>query len=202
MTIMRRALWRGARAFGDAGARWSWNEQFRSGYWDSLRPRNPITVALVERLAAGGAVVELGCGEGFLIEAVNPDSYGTYVGVDLSTVAVEAATRRAERAGLVKCRFEVGRLEHCPHLADASLIIMEESLYYLRLRRQRRLLRRCLDRMKPGGRMVVTVHCASRHGPTLDVCRRAGIVEREIHDSDGVIIALRTPDDEPLTLNL
>ncbi len=155
--------------------------------------------SLVERLAGGGDIVELGCGEGVLIEAVDPDTYRSYVGVDVSPVAIEAATRRAGRAGLDKCRFEVGRLEQCSHIADASLIIMEESLYYLKPRRQRRLLRRSFDRLKPGGRMIVTVHCATRHGPTLDVCRRAGTVEQEIHDSKRVILALCARDDEPVT---
>lgn len=188
-------LWRVARALGNAGARWSWNDQFRKGYWVTLRSRSRIVVSLVEQLAGGGDVVEFGCGEGRLIGAVNPDVYRSYVGLDLSPVAIDAATRRARKAGLEKCRFEVCRFEHWPGGADASLIIMEESLYYLKPRRQRRLLRRCLDRLDSGGRMVVTVHCATRHQSTLESCRQAAVVEREIHESDRVILTLRARDE-------
>ena len=195
MSPRRRLLWRVARALGDAGARWSWNDQFRSGYWDTLRNRRGTVASLVEQLAGGGDIVELGCGEGVLIESVDPDAYRTYVGVDLSRVAIDAATRRARQAGLEKCRFEVGRFEQCPHLADASLVIMEESLYYLKPRRQRRLLRRCLGRLNAGGRIVVAVHCATRHRSTLASCRRAAVVEREIRESDRVILTLRARDE-------
>ncbi len=151
-------------------------------------------MSLVEQLAGGGDIVELGCGQGILIEAVDPEAYRSYVGVDLSAVAIDAATRRARKAGLEKCRFEVGRFEKWSGGAGASLIIMDESLYYLKPRRQRRLLRRCLDRLGSGGRMVVTVHCATRHRSTLDWCRRAAVVEREIHDFERVILALRGRD--------
>lgn len=199
LTVMRRLRWRGARALGGAGAQWSWNDQFRTGYWDSLRTRSPNVVALVEQLAGGGDVVELGCGEGFLIEAVDSDSYRSYVGVDVSAVAVESAARRAGQAGLVKCRFEVGRIEQWRCDADTSLIIMEESLYCLKPRRQRRLLRRCLARLKPDGRLIVTVHSATRHRSTLVNCRRYGVVDREIHESERVILALRAHDEEAVT---
>jgi len=184
-------LWRGARALGTAGARWSWNDQFRRGYWGGLQYRRRTVVSLVEQLAGGGDIVEFGCGEGWLIGAVDPGVYRTYVGVDLSPVAIDIATRRARQAGLVKCRFEVGRFEHWPVRDDASLIIMDESLYYLKPRRQRRLLRRWLDRLDSGGHMVVTVNSATRHRSTLAACRRAAVVEREVDDSERVILTLR-----------
>ncbi len=187
----RRLLWRVARTLGNAGARWSWNDQFRNGYWGGLQYRRRTVVSLVEQLAGGGDIVEFGCGEGWLIGAVDPGVYRTYVGVDLSPVAIDVATRRARQAGLVKCRFEVGRFEHWSGGPDPSLIIMDESLYYLKPRRQRRLLRRCLDRLDSSCRMVVTVHSATRHRSTLEACRRAAVVEREVHDLERVILTLR-----------
>lgn len=196
LTAMRRLVWRGARALGGAGARWSWDDQFRRGYWAPLRARSRTVVSLVEQLAGGGDVVEFGCGPGFLIEAVDPSVYRSYVGVDLSAVAVEAATRRAAEAGLAKCRFEVGRFERWRRDTRASLIIMEETLYYVTPRRQRLLLRRCLDRLDPGGRMIVTVHCATRHRATLANCSQAAVVEREIRDGRRIIVVLRGRDKE------
>ncbi len=187
-------VWRSARALGTTGARWAWNDQFRKGRWELLRGRDRTLVFLVETLAGGHAVVELGCGEGILIEAIDPDTYGSYLGVDLSEVAIESAIRRAGRAELSNCRFEVGDFEQWSGSEAVSLIIMEESLYYLRPRRQQRLVERCLGRLRSGGFMIVTVHSATRHHTTLEICRRVAVVEQEIRDAERVILTLRSRD--------
>lgn len=169
MSAIRPVLWRVANRWGPRRLRaWSQNDQYRQGRWARLAgARRPAVVELVTELAAGGDVVEFGCGEGHLAGAVDPDAYSTWVGYDIAALAVEGARARA---GSDRCRFEVLDCTAWPGASGVQLIVAEECLYYLRGADLRRFLERCRASLAPGGAMLATFSRAGRHPEAEAAC--------------------------------
>jgi trans-aconitate methyltransferase len=167
-----------------------WDEQFRvaPGYYGQ---RSPETVRHVERLCAGGALLEFGCGEGDLPHALLPGTYSSYIGQDISRIAVERAQQRADRAGLTCTRFEHGDMAQWPGASGISLIVAEECLYYLPARTMRRFLGRCMDALSDGGSLLVIVHSAEKHASTLEACREVCHVATDLRSGGRVFLTLR-----------
>ncbi len=169
MGRLRSTGWRLANRFGGTSLRaWSQNDQYRQGRWDRLADgRRPEVIHLAEELAAGGAIVELGCGEGHLARRLDPSTYRQYLGLDISSIAID----NARDLGLERCWFEVQDLATWPGTSGADLIIAEESLYYLPAGGRRRLLDRCHRSLTPGGAILVTFSDGATHGPVIEQCQ-------------------------------
>jgi len=72
------------------------DKQYASAEWDYLRsieeaPRFGIVSAYCRLLASNGSLLEVGCGEGFLLEQLDRSRYSHFTGVDISAVAIERA---------------------------------------------------------------------------------------------------------------
>jgi 2-polyprenyl-3-methyl-5-hydroxy-6-metoxy-1,4-benzoquinol methylase len=75
--------------------------QYAAAEWDYLRsiseaPRFGVVSAYCRQLATNGAILEIGCGEGFLLEQLDRSRYGQFTGVDISSVAIERARGLAD----------------------------------------------------------------------------------------------------------
>ena len=184
---------------GIRGESWSWNDQYRRGRWNCIATgRRSKIVSLVEENARGGRIVELGCGEGTLICGIDPDKYDSYLGIDLSDVAVERAGRKTRECGLLKCQFEVASMTEWNGGVDISLIIMEESLYYLNSGAQRKLIEVCLNSLRPAGFLLVALHSHRKHQATMDTCKQMCQSAIEIVDGDSVYLLLREKRSESM----
>ncbi len=172
MISMRPVLWRVANRWGPRRLRaWCQNDQYRTGRWARLAGgRRPAVVALVSELAAGGDVVEFGCGEGHLARAVDPACYSTWVGYDIAALAVEGARQRSESD---RCRFQVLDCTAWPGASGVQLIVAEECLYYLHGSDLHRFLERCRASLAPDGAMLVTFSRAGRHPEAEAACELA-----------------------------
>jgi 23S rRNA (guanine745-N1)-methyltransferase len=104
-----------------------------------------LGAALVEALGpemAGGALLDVGCGEGFFLDALAPTEGW---GLDLSTPAIDAAAKRYPR-----CRFVVGNADRYLPFADQSF----STLTSITSRRNAAEFARVLA---PEGRVIVAV---------------------------------------------
>lgn len=174
-----------ARRLGSNSRRWTWNKQFRNQPTFALS-RSRKAIELVERLANNGLVIELACGDGILSRCINPVVYSQYRGVDISDVAIAHARQLA----LPKCEFSVCDMVNWLGDENASLIIIEEALYYLTRDQQRALLRKCAATLAPSGHALVAVHSKERHAKTLEVCRQEMNVVEEIEEGLRVFLVL------------
>jgi 2-polyprenyl-3-methyl-5-hydroxy-6-metoxy-1,4-benzoquinol methylase len=73
-----------------------WNRQHSSSMWKYLAgleqvPRYAMIEGWRHRLKPSGRVLDLGCGEGVLLQQISPSAKVNYLGVDLSQVAIDAA---------------------------------------------------------------------------------------------------------------
>jgi 2-polyprenyl-3-methyl-5-hydroxy-6-metoxy-1,4-benzoquinol methylase len=83
------------------GAKKILDTEYSSGLWDYLRGVNElvrfsVVVGYCHYFKKGGAILEIGCGEGILQERLCPSKYTRYVGVDISSEAIKRATHRQD----------------------------------------------------------------------------------------------------------
>jgi 2-polyprenyl-3-methyl-5-hydroxy-6-metoxy-1,4-benzoquinol methylase len=110
-----------------------WDEQYRSGAWNYLRsieqgPRYAIISSWIKFLVnPRGSVLDIGCGEGLLLEWL--DEAVTYNGVDWSTVAIERArdSHKGEGQRTFHCASAEEFFPSCQQKFDC--IVFNEVLY-------------------------------------------------------------------------
>lgn len=186
----RELVWRIANRLGSRRlVTWSQNDQYRRGKWEKLATdRRPRVVELVEQLADQGRVVEHGCGEAHLALAVDPATYGSYVGYDISGVAIASARRRLTHSA---CRFEVQDIVTWPGDSGLQLIITEECLNYLRPAQLTEFLSRCRSSLSAGGAMLATFHDQSCYPEAVRECRSQFPNHEAIEDGASLYLILR-----------
>jgi cyclopropane fatty-acyl-phospholipid synthase-like methyltransferase len=187
-SLLQRVYWRSLRLMGLKAL--SWNEQFRTASVYS-GPRSPNTIEYVEKLCHGGVLLEFGCGEGSLPFVLRPACYSSYIGYDISAVAVAEANRKAADQGAKNVHFEQADMARWEGNEKASLIVAEESLYYLSSADTERFLRACVRSLTSDGSILIIVHSGSKHAATLDVCRRVCRVIEESTIGSRVFLTLR-----------
>ena len=142
-------------------SRQEWERQYREGGWEFLRgtdelARYGVLTAYLHRLHPGGSVLDVGCGEGLLLDELAPLGYSRYVGIDLSAAAVAAASRRAgERA-----RFEAADAERFTPPERFDAIVFNECLYYFE--DPLPTVHRYRPYLEPGGTLIVSMFRSRR----------------------------------------
>jgi len=199
---------------------------FRAGYKASLLSDwLPALDGVVDKLAAGGTVADVGCGHGvttILMAQAFPRS--EFLGIDYHDASIETARERAAGLGLANVRFEVADATSYPG-RDYDLIAFFDCLHDMAdpagaARHARRLLKadgHCLlvepaagdsvaENLNPVGRIFYgasTMICVpvslARHGPALGA--QAG--ERRLTDvmvTEGGFTYFRRAAETPFNL--
>lgn len=162
-----------------------WEEQYRGGVWSYLDApgevaRYGVVAGAVSRFAPAGAVLDVGCGEGVLVDYLRPAGPGSYLGIDLSQTAVAAAARR--RGGAV--RFAVADAEGWPLRGTFAAVVLNECLYYMR--DPLAVTRRALAAVAPGGILVVSMFRTPRtRGLARLLARELPLLEEVVLSSRG-----------------
>lgn len=112
-------------------------------------PPPPLFADVSDLFPTSGTALELACGRGR--GAVWLASRGmSYVGVDVSPVAIDLARRLVDSSGLThRCRFEAFDLDNGMPPADPVDLVLSH-LYF-----DRRLAPAMIDRVKPGGLLAI-----------------------------------------------
>jgi 2-polyprenyl-6-hydroxyphenyl methylase/3-demethylubiquinone-9 3-methyltransferase len=133
--------------------------QYASAEWDYLRnieeaPRFGIVSAYCRLLASGGSLLEVGCGEGFLLEQLDRSRYRHFTGIDISEVAIERAR------ALEDDRTVFVRAEAESYVPDRTfeVIVFNEVLEYFD--EPLELVRRYEPFLAPGGHLVASMFAA------------------------------------------
>ncbi len=125
--------WERSTGRGDApAAKGDWEEQYRAGRWDFMRgldevARYGVIAVFVQRLARGGAVLDVGCGEGLLADQLRPHDCRRYLGIDVSEAAIAQAAARADAS----TSFAAADAETAPPPDGPwDVVVLNESVYY------------------------------------------------------------------------
>lgn len=143
-----------------------WEAQYAAGKWDFLTqlselPRYSVLAGYVCHLGRGGAVLDVGCGQGILLRSLPDAAYSKYVGIDLSASAIAAAQEhRREPQQNERSTFLSADCESYVPGEKFDVIVFNEVLYYLRDPQQ--LVERYTQSLRGGGVMLVSMCTAAR----------------------------------------
>lgn len=133
------------------------NYQYKNGGWAWLARLDEmghhyILSAYFNQIKKGGSLLDLGCGEGLLNDAVGKCNYSYYVGVDLSDEAVKQAN---ERRGDAKTFFYQGNMDEYVPTRKFDVIAINESLYFSA--NPLALLKRMEAYLEPDGIFIISM---------------------------------------------
>ena len=185
--IVSRIYWRVLRLVGFG--RTAWDDQFKKGLWSRGRHSDYFLEKIIS-LSRGGLVIEFGCAEGTLVEELPVGSYSKYHGYDISGVAIGIARKRATENGRSNCTFEQCDMSQWSGYAGATLILLEECLYYLSAAQIQVFLEKCRNSLLSEGVILIVVHSADKHANTLSQCRQTGNVIEEVLINGRVFMVL------------
>lgn len=151
----------------------TWEAQYAAGRWDFLAQlselaRFSVLAGYVCHLKPGGAVLDTGCGQGYLMRRIPTSCYSKYVGIDISSSAISVAQEHAnERSTFLAADCE----EYSPN-EQFDVIVFNEVLCCLR--DPLGTVERYARSLNPGGIVLVSLCTAARgSGSVLRRLKRA-----------------------------
>ncbi len=111
-----------------------WDREYLDGTWEKLSSfeeasRYAAIAAYISQLGKGARILDVGCGEGILIDYLHGDGYSYYLGVDISTAAIKKAQERQNHRTAF-CSTDILEIDLRDEKFD--VIILNEVLYYLK----------------------------------------------------------------------
>jgi 2-polyprenyl-3-methyl-5-hydroxy-6-metoxy-1,4-benzoquinol methylase len=163
---LRWFLDRGRRSDGLLQSADTWEAQYASGRWDYLAQlpelaRFSVLAGYICHLKPGGAVLDVGCGQGTLLRRLPDSAYSSYVGIDVATSAITAAQER--RPG--RSTFVVADCEEYAPAGYFDVMVFNEVLCCLR--EPLRTVERYARSLNPGGLLLVSLCTAARGSATV-----------------------------------
>ena len=136
-----------------------WDQEYAGGRWDHCeRTPGAYVYECVEKYCRQGSVLDLGCGSGNTGNELNAGRYGSYVGMDISAVAVEKAAKRSQESGRGhKNQYVTGDIITFAPAQKHDVILFRESIYYVPLVKLKSVLVRYREFLREGGVFVVDV---------------------------------------------
>ena len=125
----------------------AYSRLYREHWW--WRSRERILLHKVDQLLAGkrdARILDVGCGAGLFFDAL--EAYGHVEGIESDRIAVE-------QSGRWRPRIHLGDLASFQSAAPYDLILTLDVLEHLQ--QPDVLLGQCVDRLAPGGAMIITV---------------------------------------------
>ncbi|HXZ39887.1 MAG TPA: class I SAM-dependent methyltransferase [Terriglobales bacterium] len=120
----------------------------------------------LEKYAAGGSILDIGCGSGNTANELKNEAYQSYVGVDISEAALAKAAQRSRENGRQhKTRFECSDFFSYVPTREYDVVLFRESMYHVPLSKIRPMLQKYSACLKRQG--VVIVRLATRENGKL-----------------------------------
>lgn len=138
-----------------------WDQQYSGGQWDFLNqlgemPRYAVIAGFLQVLSEGGTLLDVGSGEGILLHHLRPTTWSRYLGIDLSTSAIEQGNAAAPEGAT----FEVADAEEFQPSTLFDGVVLNECLHYFH--QPVAEAQRYYRAVKPGGVMIVSIFCSPR----------------------------------------
>jgi SAM-dependent methyltransferase len=143
-----------------------WEEQYSGPKWEFRdHSSGDRLYGHLEEHARRGSILDLGCGSGNTAAELADSAYETYVGVDISEVALKKALRRTRECGREsKNRFvRADFLAWKPTPAEQfDVILFRESMYFVPVQKVKDTLERYSKYLRDGGVFIVGLYLANK----------------------------------------
>ena len=117
----------------------------------------PGLPGLSERLAAGGTILEIGCGTGqHLLQLAQVFPHSRCIGVDIDPVSLALARETILQVGLTE-RIEIieGDIDSAISTASCDAVVMVEVLHEITPTLRQTVINSCARALQPGGWLVI-----------------------------------------------
>ena len=137
-----------------------WDKEYSTDKWNfAYDTVGDGLYSHLERHAANGSILDLGCGMGNTANEVAASAYQTYVGVDISETCLQKATMRSEKNGRAdRNRFALGDLLSYVPEQQFNVILFRESMYHVPLGKIKSMLDRYSGYLLDGGVFMVRMN--------------------------------------------
>lgn len=157
---------RGRRSDGLLQPAQTWEAQYAAGRWDFLAQlselaRFSVLAGYIWHLKPGGAVLDVGCGQGVLLRRLPGSAYSRYVGIDVSVSAVSVAQQHHNE----RVAFLAADCEDYSPAEQFDVIVFNEVLCCLR--DPLHTVERYARSLKPAGLLLVSMCTAARGSATI-----------------------------------
>ena len=157
---------RGRRSDGLLQSAQTWEAQYAAGRWDFLAQlselsRFSVLAGYVHQLKPGGAVLDVGCGQGVLLRRLPSSSYSRYLGIDMSESAIAMGRRQQNE----RSTFLAVDCEDYSPAEQFDVIVFNEVLCCLR--DPLRTVERYERSLSSGGLLLVSMCTAARGSATI-----------------------------------
>lgn len=141
-----------------------WDKEYTQNKWHFAdNTIGDCVYAHLERHAANGSILDLGCGSGNTATEMAASVYQTYVGVDISEAALSKATMRSKESGRQdKNRFVCSDFLAYVPTQQFDVILFRESMYHVPMHKVKAVLDYYAKYLKPSGVLIVRLFAASR----------------------------------------
>lgn len=161
-----------------------WDKEYSGDKWDFAdHTEGDCVYSHLEKHAANGSILDLGCGSGNTANELAENAYENYLGVDISETCLKKANKRSVENGRAeKNKFVSADFIRYTPTQKYNVILFRESMYHVPMGRIKSMLDRYSEYLKDSGVFIVRLATADRDGkqksrPTAMV----GIIEREFH---------------------
>ncbi len=135
--------------------------QYENKQWDGLKglqelAHYSVIVGYTKHFCKNCRILDLGCGEGALLEKFSNTDYSHYLAIDFSEVAIQ----NVKHLETDKIQFRVGDLNSLAVGGEFDVIIYNESLYYLS--NPQNAIKALFKHLRPGGIFIISM--VDKHG--------------------------------------
>jgi SAM-dependent methyltransferase len=137
-----------------------WDKEYSTDKWTFADDTaGDCLYSHLEKYAANGSILDLGCGSGNTANEVSSAAYRSYVGVDISETALRKATKRSRANGRGdKNRFVQGDFLSYVPTQRFDVILFRESMYHVPVGRVRAVLDRYARYLADSGVFIVRLN--------------------------------------------
>jgi SAM-dependent methyltransferase len=137
-----------------------WDRDFAGDKWNFIdNTAGDCVYPHLEKYAHNGDILDLGCGPGNTANEVASDAYRSYVGVDISDVALAKAVKRTKENGREnKNSFAQGDFLGYTPTQEFDVILFRESLYHVPFGQVLTILDKYAKYLKKSGVFIVRLY--------------------------------------------
>jgi len=176
-----------------------WDDQYSHKRWDCLKDiaelaHYCLVAGLLQYSGGNRRIVDVGCGEGLLLEQLRFYGYEYYLGLDISSVALRMASLRYSDS---KTQFVLTDVQQfCPQ-GEFTSIVFNECLYYLHDPLD--IVRRYTSCLTPDGVFVTSLFTSTNAISTLaaQLAQEYSCVEQvTLHNTRGTWVCALSSKEE------
>jgi len=190
------------KSYGPSGLkRVFWEKEYSGDKWNFAdHTEGDCVYSHLEKHAANGDILDLGCGSGNTANELAANAYQNYLGIDISETCLNKARKRSEENGRAeKNKFASGDFLKYSPTKKFNVILFRESMYHVPMGQIKSMLDRYSEWLKDGGVFVVRLATAddgkpkSRPTAMIDIIRRGFDVVEDCHypESGATVIVFR-----------